>query len=209
MLEIRQLRRAGSEPSAPELIKATDLAIGRSECVAVSGPSGAGKSLLMRAIADLDPNDGDITLDGVSRDSMPAPEWRRQVIYQPAESGWWADVTGEHFTRSTALEDLLAAFALPADILASPVSRLSTGERQRLALIRTLVLAPRVMLLDEPTSGLDSEAVERVEGVLRQRLDAGAAIAIVTHDAEQAARLAGRLYRMADGELFAAGESAP
>lgn len=209
MLEIRQLRRAGSEPSAPPLIKATDLAIGRSECVAVSGPSGAGKSLLMRAIADLDPNHGEITLDGVPRDSMPAPEWRRQVVYQPAEPGWWADVAAEHFAKSNSVEDLVAAFGLPLDILASPVSRLSTGERQRLALVRTLILTPRVMLLDEPTSGLDPDSVDRVEGVLRQRLDAGAAMVIVTHDAEQAARLAGRLYRMADGELLAAGEVAP
>ncbi len=89
------------------------------------------------------------------------------------------------------------------------MSRLSTGERQRLALIRTLSLSPRVMLLDEPTSGLDPDSVERVEGVLRQRLDDGAAIAIVTHDAEQAARLAGRFYRMAAGELLAAAEASP
>jgi len=61
-------------------------------------PSGAGKSLLLRAIADLDPNEGTVKLDGMLREAVPAPHWRSQVTYVAAEPGWWGDTVQEHFT---------------------------------------------------------------------------------------------------------------
>src|SRR5690348_5206128 len=71
--------------------------LGSGECIALQGASGSGKTVLMRAIADLDPNEGTIKLDGVLRESVPAPAWRRQVTYLAAEPGWWADTVQEHF----------------------------------------------------------------------------------------------------------------
>ena len=70
-----------------------------------------------------------------------------------------------------------------------PITRLSTGEKQRLALVRALLGAPDVLLLDEPTSGLDPDATAAVEALLRERLAAGLALILVTHDADLAARL--------------------
>src|SRR5947209_1948991 len=69
------------------------------ECIALQGASGSGKTVLMRAIADLDPNEGTVKLDGVLRESVPGPMWRRQVTYVAAEPGWWADTVQEHFTN--------------------------------------------------------------------------------------------------------------
>ena len=63
----------------------------------MKGPSGAGKTLLLRAIADLDPNQGLVSLEGRDRSTIPGPEWRRLVGYVPAEPGWWAETVGEHF----------------------------------------------------------------------------------------------------------------
>ncbi|MCS3763089.1 ABC-type iron transport system FetAB ATPase subunit [Bradyrhizobium centrosematis] len=68
------------------------------ECVALQGPSGVGKTLLLRSIADLDPNEGAVKLDGTPREAVFAPAWRKQVTYLAAEPGWWSDIVQEHFT---------------------------------------------------------------------------------------------------------------
>ena len=127
------------------------------------GPSGAGKTLLLRAVADLDPNEGRVTLDGRDRSTMSGPEWRRLVGYVPAEPGWWADTVGEHFGEWTAALAFLRDLGFREEAKAWPITRLSTGERQRLALVRALIMRPRVLLLDEPTAALDVASVAAVE----------------------------------------------
>lgn len=170
-------------------------------CVAVLGGSGSGKSLLLRAIADLDVNDGEVRLAGEDRRRMSAPAWRRRVVYVPAESGWWRDRVGAHFDDPDGIVGALHRLGLPADCMDWQVSRLSTGERQRLALARALSLAPDVLLLDEPTSGLDEETTLKVEAILHEKLANGTGILLVSHDSDQAARLADARYRMSDGHL--------
>jgi ABC-type iron transport system FetAB ATPase subunit len=191
MLKIQNLHRPGLHPFS--------LQIAAGECIALSGPSGAGKSLALRAIADLDPNQGSVFLAGTSRDEIGAPEWRRRVGYLASESGWWADAVGVHFGDHVAAAPLLADLGIAAGALGWQVARLSTGERQRLALARLLLARPDVMLLDEPTSGLDPGAVAMVEDILTKRLAAGAALLLVTHAAEQAGRLATRRLRIDAG----------
>jgi ABC-type iron transport system FetAB ATPase subunit len=173
------------------------------ECVAVQGPSGAGKSVLLRMLADLDPHQGEATLDGRSASGMPAPTWRAKVVYQAAEPAWWEPTAGDHFADVDRgfVDQSLAALGLDPGILDSDVERLSTGERQRLALIRSLARRPAVLLLDEPTAALDPNAVGKVEALLRAGLADGMAILIVTHSAEQAQRLAQRVFRLEKGKL--------
>lgn len=193
MLSVASLRRSGLSP--------VDLEIAAGECVSVTGASGSGKSLLLRAIADLDPNDGEIVLNGDARASMPGPLWRRRVAYLAAESGWWAETVGEHFSDREAAATLLERLGLPASVLDWEVARLSTGERQRIAFARTLLREPEVLLLDEPTSALDAQAVKRVEALLRERLEAGVAVLIATHDPAQARRVAKRRLAIAHGKV--------
>jgi putative ABC transport system ATP-binding protein len=194
MLTVHQLQRPG--------LSQVSLELRDGECVAVQGPSGAGKSLLLRAIADLDPNQGEVLLDGRSREALSAPAWRRQVVYVPAESGWWSERVGEHFSNWEKALPLVQALHLPAAARDWPVQRLSTGERQRMALARALVLEPRVLLLDEPTSGLDSEAAAVVEQLLGDRLHAGTSVLWVTHDAAQAQRIARQCLFVENGRTY-------
>jgi len=174
------------------------------EIVAIRGPSGAGKSLMLRAVADLDPAVGEVSLDAVPRARIPAPEWRCRVAYVPAESGWWDDRVGAHFPENgNTAQALVEALGLPLEALEWEVRRLSTGERHRLAIARALARDPEVWLFDEPTAGLDADSASRVERVLAEGRGRGAAILIVTHDERQAARLADRTLTMAAGRLTA------
>lgn len=178
-----------------------DFVVEPGECVSVSGRSGSGKSVLLRAIADLDPHEGDMWLNGQSCSSMPAPQWRRQVTYVAAESGWWHDTVGPHFPAQTDFLTLFPKVGIEPSYADVPLHRLSTGEKQRLALLRALCLKSKVLLLDEPTSSLDPESVELVEQLLRERLSVGTAILLVTHDAEQALRMGSRHVRLDEGHL--------
>jgi len=182
------------------LVGPVDLALTKGGNTAISGPSGAGKSLLLRAIADLDENEGAVSLNNASREKMPATDWRRKVAYVPAESGWWADYVKDHFAPAPDPAPLLEALGLKG-ALSWQVNRLSTGERQRLALARALQLAPDVLLLDEPTSALDPPSVARVEAVLKEWTTKGCAILIVTHDPDQPDRLGAEHFLMESGRL--------
>lgn len=193
---VLRLRGVYSQRLAPVSL---DLAAG--ECGAIVGPSGSGKSLLLRQVADLDPGHGEIELDGKPRTGMRGYEWRRQVVYCQAEAGWWDDHVAPHFPDRTQAQSLMQDLGLPPEKLDALVHELSTGERQRLGLARALAQQPRVLVLDEPTAALDQAATARVEAALQQFLDRGAAILMVTHNPEQARRLARRTWRMAQGQL--------
>ena len=174
------------------------------EMVILSGPSGAGKSLLLRAIADLDPAEGEVKLADRSRASISASDWRRQVGLLPPQSSWWADTVGAHFSpaqvRDLAIYGPVLGF--PPDVGQWPPARLSSGECQRLAFLRLLAIRPRVLLLDEPTANLDAHHTLVVEALVRRYLDERLAAALwVTHDAMQIHRLAGRRLLMDDGRL--------
>jgi putative ABC transport system ATP-binding protein len=193
MLQVRDLRTS--------ILKPASLSLSAGECVAVRGRSGAGKTLLLRAIADLDPNEGLVTLHGRDRSTIGGPEWRRLVGYVPAEPGWWADTVGEHFGEWTAALAFAKELGFSDETKAWPITRLSTGERLRLALIRALMVRPKVLLLDEPTAALDTASVAAVELLISTRIRAGLAVLWVTHDARQAKRVARRLLVVEGGQV--------
>ncbi len=167
----------------------------------ISGASGTGKSLFLRAIVDLDENEGEVFLDDIERNKTPAHIWRTLVAFVPAQTGWWADIVGEHFEHTDMLNDLLLALGLPLDALNWQVSRLSSGEMQRLGLVRALCLKPKVLLLDEPTSALDVKATKLVETLIKEQLNSGVTIIMISHDEAQVKRLSKRAYILQNGEL--------
>ena len=174
------------------------------ECLGLSGPSGAGKTLLLRALADLDPHGGRVTLDGVAQTDLPAARWRHRVALLPPDTLWWHDHVGAHFPAAPddTLAGWRAALGLPDDALEWPVARLSAGERQRLGLLRLLARRPRALLLDEPTANLDPDSAARVEQLIADyRAATRAPVIWVAHHADQLNRVAGRRLRLADNHL--------
>ncbi|WP_178862859.1 ABC transporter ATP-binding protein [Thiomicrorhabdus cannonii] len=182
MLQVSQVHTPGMRGSV-------SFALQRGELVMLSGRSGSGKSLLMKALADLLPHDGEVRLNGDLQTAVPAPLWRRQVMYFAAETAWWRDTVDEHF-ETVPEEAALAAIGLKGADLQRSVATLSSGEKQRLALLRGLQYAPSVLLLDEISANLDHHTTLQVERyVLDYCQTRQAAVLWVSHDLAQHQRL--------------------
>jgi putative ABC transport system ATP-binding protein len=200
-LEIKGLSRPGLAP--------VELRLEAGEGLALSGPSGSGTTLFLRALADLDPNDGEVVFIGRIRGETPAPAWRRMLAYLHPDAGWWRDTVGAHFADWDEAAPLAERLGIAAEAGGWEITRLSSGEKQRLALVRLLIADPPVMLLDEPTSALDPDSAAAVDDLLRERMADGAILIMATHDAAQAARLCARRLVFAAGQATETTETAP
>jgi putative ABC transport system ATP-binding protein len=178
------------------------------ERLALVGPTGSGKTLVLRSIAGLDPLDeGEITFDGIPMGDWPMPRYRahvRLLAQRPAMiEGTVEDNLrlpfglrvhrSRHFPRDEALA-YLAHLERQPGFLDHRAEQLSGGEAQLVALVRTLLATPRVLLLDEPTASLDAESTRALEGLVASWLAADAERAVVwtSHVEAQLARVADR-----------------
>lgn len=178
-----------------------DLRISDTDIYGMNGPSGCGKSLLLRAIADLDPSLGNVALDGINRNRIAGHQWRRMVAYLPTDSAWWSERVGDHFINPQSM--YLEPLGFDSHCMEWSVERLSSGEKQRLALARALDREPRVLLLDEVTASLDAARTRDVETVIQGYRDTHRAIVIwVSHDLQQLSRVASHVIQIhPDGSL--------
>ena len=188
----------------------------------ILGPNGAGKSTLLEALAGLlAPASGQVALDGVALDRLAARERARAMGYLPQggvvhwnlavdelvalgrlpHRGPFAGLSGED---RAAIAEAISAADLGA-LKDRPVNRLSGGERARALLARVLAGRPRVLLADEPLANLDPRHALDALRLFRRVADGGAAVVLVLHDLQAAARAADRLLLLAGGQCVAAG----
>ena len=193
------------------------LTVRRGDILGLLGPNGAGKSTLLGMLATLvAPTSGSIRYGGLQLPAAGAAI-RRRIGLLAHELYLYPELTAqqnlEFFARlyGVAAENVVAR-ALDAaglsDRGADPVSSFSRGMRQRLALERALLHAPRLILLDEPVTGLDDRAVGVVAGRLRQLASAGAIVILATHDLDLADGLITRMVVVLRGRLVTAGDVA-
>lgn len=187
--------------------------------LAIVGPSGTGKSLLLRALAGLDPiQAGQICFRGQPLSDWAMPQLRSQVIYlhqQPAllegtvESNLQQIYTlAIHRRKAYDRDRVLSYLSLlgrDADFLNRTTEQLSGGERQIVACLWALQLAPQILLLDEPTASLDRIATQQLETLVDQwQQQAPDRVCLWTsHDDSQLERVATRQLALVDqGQIF-------
>ncbi len=169
--------------------------IAPNERVTLIGASGVGKSQLLRAIVDISPYGGQVEFGGISATEIPPQELRKNIGYLPASSAWWFDTVSPHFQNPNTLP--LAELGFTTEILNQDVYRLSSGEKQRLGLLRILEMQPKFLLLDEPTSSLDPSNVGLMEDMIVGYCKKNAAGYLwVSHDPAQAKRMGTRTLEM-------------
>ncbi|MBL4761899.1 MAG: ATP-binding cassette domain-containing protein [Gammaproteobacteria bacterium] len=179
------------------------LSIKAGQCLCLWGDSGVGKSMLLRAIADLDEHEGELSSGELFCHSTTPTQWRHLIRLVPPESSWWFPQVADHYD---ALQDAdLRALGLPEGIKTQAVEQLSSGEKQRLSLLRALDSSPRVLLLDEPTANLDAKNCLRVEALIKSYLEKGGACLWVSHDKAQRERVADEAFELTASGLKANG----
>ncbi len=193
MVVIQNILIPGYSPISLQLAVAT--------CTGINGASGSGKTRLLRALADMDVHAGNVTVNGVETLSVAANAWRKKVALLPAESVWWFDSIGEHFRSYNAY---FSALGFSEDVMQWEPVRCSSGEKQRLSIIRLLENEPELLLLDEPTANLDKHSRAQVETLILDYLIKHNAAAIwVSHSVEQLQRVSNRQFLIRDGRLQA------
>ena len=168
------------------LFEGLNLALGPGEAALVTGPNGVGKSSQLRLIAGLlPPAAGTVTADGALALAAEAPALDPDRSLGDALAFWTAiDGTGGR------LADAMAAMAL-TPLAPVPVRMLSTGQRKRAVLARTIASGAQIWLLDEPGNGLDAAALDRLAAAMAaHRADGGIVVAashqpIGLHDARE------------------------
>lgn len=182
---------------AAPLFQNISLDIDAGRFLLIEGPSGSGKSSLLRLLNRLqEPTAGEILIDGKQVDAHDVPAFRRRIGYLQQSpvmvEGNVADNLSLPFRfatarpavapRAAAMRSLLQEYLLQDVDLASDASKLSVGQKQRIALIRMLLMQPEVLLCDEPTSALDPASREIVQDSLeRLNLEQQMTVVVVTH----------------------------
>jgi sulfonate transport system ATP-binding protein len=183
------------------VLNGVDLDIRKGEFVALLGRSGCGKSTLLRALARLDH-------EATSEGEIAAPE-RLSVVFQDARLLPWKRVLdnvilglGGPDARGRGLQ-ALAEVELPGRETSWP-HELSGGEQQRVALARSLVREPELLLADEPFGALDALTRIRMHVLLKRLSDVHKpAVLLVTHDVDEAIELADRVVVLEQGRIVA------
>jgi branched-chain amino acid transport system ATP-binding protein len=212
VLEVRDLRAGYRDVP---VLRGVSLAVGRGEIVALVGANGAGKTTTLRAIAGLlAPTGGAIRFAGARLDGVPphqvvarglvlTPEGRKVfpslTVRENLDLGGY--LPAARARRRASLERVLELFPILAERQRQAAGTLSGGEQQMLAIARSLMAGPRLLMLDEPSLGLAPLVVDRIFDVIRAVNRDGTPVLLVEQNVHRALALAARAYVLEQGAV--------
>lgn len=194
------------------ILKDITISINQGDYISVVGPSGSGKSTFLKLCCHLiSPTKGRVLYKNKSIMEHNPMELRKNIVYcfqTPYLFGETVidNVSFPYHLRNIKMdfkkvEELFDLFNLEKEYLKKDIKNLSGGEKQRIALIRTLLFRPEILLLDEVTSALDVDNTVIVENVMKSLNKNGTSIIWITHNPEQSKRNAHKLLTIEAGEI--------
>ncbi len=220
MIEIKNLYKDFGKKN---VLKSIDLTINKGDKIAIIGPSGCGKSTLLRCINMLEiPTKGEVIFNGVNlcdkNVELNKVRQKMGMVFQQfnlfshlsvIDNITLAPIKLGIMSREKAQKEakrLLKSIDLLDKKDEFPTS-LSGGEKQRVAIVRSLILKPEIILFDEPTSALDPEMVKEVTELMKKIADDGMTMVVVSHEMSFVEEFAVRVLFMEDGRIIEQGSS--
>ena len=196
-----------------------DLVVEAGGVTGILGPNGSGKSTLIRILGTLlTPDSGNATVFGWDVVAQPLSV-RRHVNRVSVEAAFFKELSpwenmlyaarlyggGAAGTRRR-VREILDRLGLPLDTIDQPMKQLSRGQQQKVAIARSFLTAPSLLLMDEPTTGLDPRSKKEVQSLLHMlRAEREVTVLLCTHDMAEAAELCDRVLMMDGGRVLADG----
>ena len=220
MIEITELSKTFN--NKVNAVRDFSLSVEKGEVISLIGPSGSGKSTVLRCIAGLEtPDAGTILIDGKQinyRNEKEAQKQRTIMGFVFQHFNLFANMTvlqnltvapinvqGKSETEARELAMKYLKRVGLEDKADEFPSKLSGGQQQRVAIARALCMNPQIMLFDEPTSALDPEMIKEVLNVIRDLVNDGMTMIIVTHEMNFAREVSDRIVFLEDGKIVESG----
>jgi ABC-2 type transport system ATP-binding protein len=211
VIDVRNLRKEYGEFAA---VEGSTFSVEDGEVFGVVGPNGAGKTTTLKILAGLvEPTAGLVEIDGRS----PGDPWtRKRLGFLPEESPLYEEMTATSYLRffadlydvprETARERIADALdRLDLDHRDRPLGDVSKGMKRKVAIARSLVNDPDVLVYDEPASGLDPLTTNYVVDFTREQAEAGRTVVFSAHNLYHVEEVCDRIAIMSEGEIIAQG----
>ena len=212
MLELKNIKKSYDGVT---VLKNIDLTISDGEIVSILGPSGCGKTTLLNLILGLtDADSGKIIFDGQDITNVPMEKRGFNIVFQDyalfpnlnvMQNITYGLKNTPNISTQEEVNELIELLGLKPH-LNKKIDQLSDGQKQRVALARTMVMKPKILLLDEPLSALDGVIKESIKESIKEKIkqiarDYHLTTIIVTHDPEEALTLSDKVLIVNDGSI--------
>ncbi len=211
-MSLLELQNVSFDNDGKSILKDISLSIASGDFISIVGPSGSGKSTFLKLCSHLiSPTCGNIFFNGKNYGDYSPVELRRNIVYCSQTPYLFGNTVMHNiefpysirhmkpdFAR---INSLFSMFHMSTDYLKSDVQNLSGGEKQRIALMRSMLFMPKILLLDEITSALDIHNTLIVEKVISSLHQEGITILWITHNPEQSTKYANKVLTLESGKI--------